>query len=126
MTITSPVFRIGRALLGLLFLVAGIGKITGFAGTVGYMGFLGFPMPELVTIVTIVVEVGGALALITGKFARPAALVVALFTVGATLAAHRFWQADPAAAQAQMTNFLKNLSIIGGLLMVWAVKPENK
>jgi len=52
-------------------------------------------------------------------------LLIAIFTVGATLAAHRFWAVDPAAMQGQLTNFLKNLSIIGGLLVFWSVKPTE-
>jgi putative oxidoreductase len=77
-------------------------------------------------LVTILVEVGGGLAIMTGWNARPAALVVALFTVGATLAAHRFWQADPASVQNQLNHFLKNISIIGALLMLAAVDTDAK
>jgi len=126
MIISKPVYTLGRILLASLFVISGIFKIIGFAGTVGYMGSLGLPLPTLAVIVTIFVEVGAGLALMSGsRLARPAALLIAVFTVGATLAAHRFWAVDPAAMQGQLTNFLKNVSIIGALLTVWAVKPTE-
>jgi len=126
MTISKSTYTLGRILLASLFVVSGIFKIIGFSGTVGYMGSLGLPVPTLAVIVTIFVEVGAGLALMSGsRLARPAALLIAIFTVGATLAAHRFWAVDPAAMQGQLTNFLKNLSIIGGLLIFWSVKPAE-
>ena len=127
MTISKPGLIIGRALLASLFVISGIFKIIGFAGTVQYMASIGLPVPTFTVCLTILVEVGGGLLLLTGtRLARPAALLIAVFTVGATLAAHRFWAVDPAQAQGQLVNFLKNISIIGGLLLVWAVKPEQK
>ena len=126
MTISKNAYTFGRILLASLFVISGIFKIIGFSGTVGYMGSLGLPVPTLAVIATILVEVGGGLLLLTGsRFARPAALLIAVFTVGATLAAHRFWAVDAAAMQGQLTNFLKNLSIIGGLLVFWSITPAE-
>jgi len=124
---SSPtLYRIGRVLLASLFLISGILKITAFSGVVGYMSSIGVPLASLAVPLTILVEVGGGLAIMTGWNARPAAIIVAVFTVGATLAAHRFWEADPANMQNQLNNFLKNVSIIGALLMLAAVTPEPK
>jgi putative oxidoreductase len=124
---TSPtLYRIGRVLLASLFVISGLLKITAFSGVVGYMSSLGIPFATFAVLLTILVEVGGGLAIMTGWNARPAALVVALFTVGATLAAHRFWQADPASVQNQLNHFLKNISIIGALLMLAAVDTDAK
>jgi putative oxidoreductase len=124
---TSPtLYRIGRVLLASLFVISGLLKITAFSGVVGYMSSLGIPFATFAVLLTILVEVGGGLAIMTGWNARPAALVVALFTVGATLAAHRFWQADPAGVQNQLNHFLKNISIIGALLMLAAVDTDAK
>ena len=126
MIISKSTYTFGRILLASLFVVSGIFKIIGFSGTVGFMASLGLPVPTLAVIVTIFVEVGAGLALMSGsRLARPAALLIAIFTVGATLAAHRFWAVDPAAMQGQLTNFLKNLSIIGALLVFWSVKPAE-
>ncbi|MFL9926073.1 DoxX family protein [Herbaspirillum lusitanum] len=124
MIISPFAYRIGRILLASLFVISGIFKIIGFAGTVGYFGSLGLPVPTLVAIVTILVEVGGGLLLMFGRGVRPVSLLIALFTVGATLSAHHFWNMEGAMAQAQLTHFLKNISIIGGLLLVSSIDPE--
>lgn len=111
---------LGRALIALLFIPAGIGKIAGFQGTVGYIASKGLPLPEVAAAGTIVVEIGVALALLVGFKARWAALILALFTVAAALLFHNFW-ALPADQQiAQQINFFKNLAIAGGLLFVVA------
>lgn len=116
---TSPtLYRIGRVLLASLFLISGILKITAFSGVAGYMASLGVPLATFAVAATIVVEVGGGLAIMAGWNVRPVAIIVALFTVAATLTAHRFWEADPANFQNQLNNFLKNISIIGALLML--------
>jgi putative oxidoreductase len=117
-------YRIGRVLLASLFVISGIFKIVGFSGTVGYFTSLGLPVPTVAVLVTILVEVGGGLLLMTGRGVKPVALIIALFTVGATLSAHHFWTLDGAAAQAQLTHFLKNVSIIGALLLVSAIDAE--
>ncbi|MBP0600560.1 DoxX family protein [Herbaspirillum sp. LeCh32-8] len=124
MITNTNIFRIGRVLLASLFVISGIFKVIGFAGTVGYFDSLGLPAPTVAVLVTILVEVGGGLLLMTGRGVKPVALIIALFTVGATLSAHHFWTLDGAAAQAQLTHFLKNVSIIGALLLVSAIDAE--
>jgi len=126
MQISPTLYRIGRVLLASLFVISGAMKIAGFSGTVGYMTSLGIPLATFAVLATILVELGGGLAIMAGWQTRPVAIVVALFTVAATLTAHRFWQADPANAQNQMINFLKNISIIGALLMLAAVDTDSK
>ncbi|MFI8206609.1 DoxX family protein [Streptomyces sp. NPDC085937] len=64
------------------------------------------------------VQVVGGLLLATGRLSRPAALAVALTLVPTTLAAHRFWEEEDADQKAQQRiHFLKNLSMLGGLLI---------
>lgn len=124
MITNQNIFRIGRVLLASLFVISGVFKIIGFAGTIGYFDSLGIPVPTVAVLVTILVEVGGGLLLMTGRGVKPVALIIALFTVGATLSAHHFWTLDGAAAQAQLTHFLKNVSIIGALLLVSTIDTE--
>ena len=114
---------VGRILLGLLFLVSGIGKIAGFDGTVGYISAQHLPLPALVAVLTIVVEVGGGLALVLGVWTRQAALVVAAFTLLTGFIFHAFWSAPDAAKAMQQIQFLKNLSIAGGLFVLAAFGP---
>jgi len=110
----------GRILLSLMFIISGWGKITGFAGTAGYMASKGIPVPELLLPITIIVELGGGLMLLVGWKARLAASAIFLFIIPATLVFHNFWAVDPAQAQGQMIHFMKNLTIMGGMLYVMA------
>lgn len=116
----NPLALIGRLLMALLFLPAGIGKIGGFAGTVGYIGSKGLPLPELGAAIAIVVEVGGALALIAGFGTRFAALALALFTLVATFFFHNYWGVPTEQAMMQQLMFYKNIAVVGGLLVLAA------
>ena len=110
---------IARGLIALLFLVAGVRKVLAFAMTVGYFGKLGIPLPEVVAVGTICIEIGGAILLTIGYRATIVAGVLAAFTLGSGLIAHQFWTVtDPQAYAGQLNNFLKNIAIVGGLLMV--------
>ncbi len=57
---------VGRILIGLIFLVAGIRKVMGFAGAVAYLTKLGFPAPEVMAVIAIIIEIGGSILLIVG------------------------------------------------------------
>lgn len=116
----NPLSLIGRLLLALLFLPAGINKVTGFAGTVGYIASAGLPLPTLGAIIALVVEIVGGLALIAGFGTRLAALVLAVFTLVASFFFHAYW-AVPAAQQfVTQLLFMKNMAVVGGLLTLAA------
>lgn len=114
----SQAMLIGRILLAAVFLVAGARKLMGVAASAGYLAKLGFPAPEIMVWVAIVIEIGGAVLLITGWNARRAAWLLILFVAIATAMAHRFWEFDAAQYANQLNHFLKNVAIIGGLLYV--------
>jgi putative oxidoreductase len=113
----------GRILLALMFALAGFGKIGGFEGTVGYIASKGLPLPQAGAAIAVVVELGGGLLLIAGWKARWVALVLAVFTAVATFFFHDFWNMADAAAGTNKIMFLKNVAVIGGMLMVWAFGP---
>jgi putative oxidoreductase len=114
---------VGRILLAVIFLISGFGKIPGFQGTAGYIASKGLPMPQVIAALTIVVELGGGILLAIGYKARWAALALAIFTLLAAILFHDFWAADAAQKMNQQINFLKNLAIAGGMLMVFAFGP---
>jgi putative oxidoreductase len=114
---------VGRVLLAVIFIISGFGKIPGFEGTVGYIASKGLPMPQLVAVGTIVVELGGGVLLAIGYKARWAALALAVFTLLAAVIFHNFWAVEAAQKMAQQINFLKNIAITGGMLMVFASGP---
>ncbi len=111
---------VGRILLGVMFVISGFGKIGGFDGAVGYIASKGLPVPQLVAVLTICVELGGGLMLLAGFRTRYAALVLAGFTLLAALIFHNFWAAPEAQHMAQSINFMKNVSIAGGMLVLAA------
>jgi putative oxidoreductase len=116
----NPLTLIGRSLMAIMFLLAGISKIGAFAGTSGYIASKGLPMPDVVAALTIAVEIGGALALIFGFCTRWAALVLAAFTLMAGLIFHNYWDLPAAQQTMQQIMFMKNVAITGGLLTLAA------
>ena len=114
---------LGRILIAGMFVPAGLSKITGFAGTVGYIGSVGLPLPALGAVIAIIVEVGVGLAFLLGYKARVAALVLAVFTLAASIFFHAFWAAPEAAKMVTTLLFTKNLAIAGGLLAIAAFGP---
>ena len=119
----DTVVLIGRILLAVMFIISGFGKITGFDGTVGYIASKGLPLPQIVAIGTILVELGGGIMLAVGYKARWAGLALAIFTLLAGIIFHNFWAAEAAQKMAQQINFMKNIAITGGMLMVFAFGP---
>ena len=114
---------LGRILLAVLFVPAGIGKLTGFAGTVGYIGSVGLPLPQLGAALAIVVELGLGLALLAGFKTRFAAAVLALFTLAASFFFHNYWALPAEKAFVNQLMFWKNIAIAGGLLAFAAFGP---
>ncbi|MGH8852094.1 MAG: DoxX family protein [Casimicrobiaceae bacterium] len=114
---------LGRALLAGIFVYSGLGKITAFQVSVGYIASAGLPMPQVLAVLAIFVEFFGGLALLIGFRARWAALAFVVFLIVITPIFHNFWSAPPADTMAQQTNFIKNIAIIGGMLMVMAFGP---
>lgn len=108
----------GRILIALIFVFAGLGKISGFDGTVGYIASKGLPLPQLAAIGAIIVELGGGIMLVLGWKTRWAAAAILIFTALAALFFHDFWAVPPDQAQGQMIHFMKNMAIMGGLLFV--------
>ena len=102
---------VGRVLLALMFLLAGLNKVSGYSGTQGFMESMGLPGALLPLV--ILLEVAGGILLMLGWHTRVTAFLMAGFTILATLIFHSN-VGDPT----QMLFFMKNLSIAGGLLLV--------
>ena len=111
---------VGTLVVSSTVLPAGIGKLTGFAGTVGYISSVGLPFPELGAALALTVEIVGSLALIIGLGTRPAAFVLALFTLVASFFFHNYWAVAADQQFVQQLLFFKNVGVVGGLLMLAA------
>jgi len=104
---------LGRILLSVIFIIAGIRKIFSFAGTAGYMASKGLPVSEVLLVLTIMIELGGGLMILLGWQARWAATVIFMFLIPVTVVFHPVW-ADPA----EFNSFFKNLAIMGGMMYI--------
>lgn len=109
---------IARILLVVVFTAAGFGKISGYDGTAHYMAMNGIPLVPVALPVTIAVEIGASVLIIIGYQTRWAALALAAFTLAASLIFHQFWAVPAEQVQLQTVMFLKNLGLIGGLLLL--------
>ena len=119
----DAVALIGRVLLALIFVVSGYGKISGFEGVTAFIASKGLPMPAVVAALTIMLELVGGLLILSGWKSRWVALLIFLWLIPTTVVFHAFWAAEPAQAMAQQSQFLKNVSIMGGMLLLVAFGP---
>lgn len=103
----------GRALLAVLFLIAGFGKLGAYAGTQAYMASKGVPGALLPLVIAL--ELGGGALIVAGLWTRATALALAGFTILAALLFHANF-----ADQTQQIMFLKNVAIAGGFLLLAA------
>ena len=108
-----------RLLLATLFLIFGWRKLRDYSGTVSQMVQLGVPTPVLATVVAIVMEHPVAFAVAIGAFTRPAAALMALYSLGTALIGHRYWTVQGADYVDSLDGFYKDLSIMGGFLLLF-------
>ena len=109
---------LGRLLVAALFIPAGLSKIGEFEGTVGYIASVGLPLATVAAVVAIAVEVLGGAALLLGWRTKQAALILAVFTLVATVLFHNFWAMPAEQAFMQQLMFMKNIAVVGGLLVL--------
>ena len=114
---------LARVLLVSIFLVAGFGKVTGFAGTVSLIASNGVPLPEVAAAIAIAVELGLGLVVLLGWQTRWAALGIAIYTIALGLLFHAYWNDAPANRMQDFESFWKNVAITGGFLMIVAFGP---
>jgi putative oxidoreductase len=112
---TSAAILVGRILLSVMFILAGFSKLTAISATAGWFGSIGLPAPTVVAVLVGLLELVGGIAILIGFQTRVAALVLAIFTVAATLIAH-----TNLADQVQQLFFMKNLAVTGGFLVLAA------
>lgn len=108
---------VARAFLTAIFLYSAFGKITGFSGTQQYMAASGIPagLTGLLLVGAIVCELFGGLSVLLGYKARWGAIALMIFLIPTTLIFHTNF-----AERMQVIQFMKNLGLLGGLLMVYS------
>lgn len=120
--IENMTLLIGRLLLGLYFIVPGLTKITNYAGMTEYMSAHEVPFISILLPVTIALQLGCGIALIIGYKGKLVAFVLAGLTLVISIYMHNFWSYEVGTERShEMQNFIKNMAIMGGLLMVSAI-----
>ena len=117
----NTLITVGRMLLGLYFLLPGISKIPTYAGTTENMLLHNIPLASILLPITIVLQVGLGVMLIIGYRIKESALILAALTIFINIGMHDFWNEYPNTDAGHETqNFVKNLAIFAGLLVLSA------
>jgi len=117
---------VGRILLAVIFVLSGFGKLTNLSGTAGYMAHAGMAQSMVypALLASVAVELGFGLLIVIGYKARLAAIVIFLWFIPVTIMFHIMpyiaakAHGDAMGAMMQQINFMKNISIMGGLLLL--------
>jgi putative oxidoreductase len=121
--INDGVILAARLLLAALYLIFGWRKLMDYSGTVSRMMQDGARLPVPATFVAIFMELPVAFAVAIGAFTRPSAVLMALYTMGTALIAHHYWTMTGAKKIDSLESFYKNLSIMGGFLLLCITGP---
>jgi putative oxidoreductase len=117
----SPIRSLARPLLASMFVAGGYDALRSPGGRVDAARAAGLSEPEKVVRANAATQLVGGLTLATGHLPRLSALALAGSLVPTTLVGHAFWsESDPGARKGQQIHFLKNLSMLGGLLLAAA------
>ena len=116
---------ISRLLISAIFVQGALGKMLGWSGQASYMQSHQLPVPLIPAMLgmALLIEAGGVLCLLVGWKARAAAFIMFLYLGTVSVLLHNFWAQQGASAGGMQTQFLKNIGIMGGLLMIAASGP---
>jgi putative oxidoreductase len=117
---SDEVLLAGRIALGAIFVLSGFNKLMGVDAFAASLATRGVPMSSILAPLGAGVEFVGGLAIVLGFQVRYAAALMILFTIVATLISHRFWEFTGPARVMQQSQFMKNLAIIGGFIVLIA------
>jgi putative oxidoreductase len=117
--INDELILAARLLLATLFLIFGWRKVRDYSGTVSQMVQLGLPMPVLAAAVATFMELPVAFTVAIGAFTRFSAPLMALYSLGTALIGHRYWTVKGADYVDSLDGFYKDLSIMGGFLLLY-------
>jgi putative oxidoreductase len=114
---------LGRILISVPFLVFGVMKLENFHASAGQLAALKIPMATAAAAIAIIIELLGGVCVVLGFKARFWGWVLFLYLIPVTFLAHNFWAYSGAARMENEGNFLKNLAIMGSLLLLAAFGP---
>jgi putative oxidoreductase len=113
----SAVVLLGRFFFVLIFVMSGFNHFS--KQTIGYAAAQGVPLASVAVPLSGVLALLGGLSILMGYRAKLGAWLITLFLIPVTLTMHKFWGiSDPTMAQMQMAHFMKNVSMLGGALLI--------
>ena len=113
----GAVVALGRLLFAVIFVMAGTNHFN--KQTIGYAASQGVPLASIAVPLSGVLAIVGGLSILLGYRAKLGAWLIVLFLIPVTLMMHKFWTvSDPMMAQIQMVMFMKNVSMLGGALLI--------
>lgn len=122
MEFTAITFLIGRILLGGYFLFNGVMHLVHFKNMVGYAASRGVPMATPLVFIASLMILFGGVGVLLGVYPLWSLWLLILFLIPVTFAMHPFWtMADPGERREARVQFLKNLTLLGALLMLLLV-----
>lgn len=114
---------LGRVALGAIFVKSGLQKLMAIGAFAASLASRGVPQSSLWAVIGATVEFVGGILIVSGFRTREASLLMILFVIVATGISHRFWEYAEAARRLQESQFFKNLSILGGFLLLYVAGP---
>ncbi len=118
----NAVMLIGRILLAFMFIASGLNHLTKAEAMAGYAAYKKVPAPKLANGLSGILMVLGGLSIILGVYADLGAVVLAALLVIMAVKMHAFWsETDATAKQTEMIGFMKNISMAGGALFIFAI-----
>jgi putative oxidoreductase len=116
-------FMLGRAIFGGFFVFNGVNHLQHVQGMAQYAGAKGVPKAQQAVQATGLMLIAGGLSVVTGVRPRQGLAMLIGFLVPVTLQMHRFWdEKDPEARQREMTNFQKNMALVGAALALMEIR----
>jgi len=116
----NAVMLVGRILFAFMFVASGLNHLTKAEAMAGYAAYKKVPAPKLANLLSGVLMVLGGLSIILGVYADLGAVVLAVLLVAMAVKMHDFWNAEGEAKQPEMIGFMKNISMAGGALFLFA------
>ena len=119
------IIRIGRILFSLIFIASGLSKIGDWQKTTDYMESHHMIFIPFFLIMAILLQVLGGLSIITNYKTKFGVVLLLVFLIPATFIFHNFWilptetEIEIVHQQYEMVSFLKNITIIGALLLIF-------
>ena len=115
----------GRVLLGIYFLLPGLGKIFTYSDNLILLASKGVPLSVISLPLTILIEIGLGLFLIFGKYVRVSSFILFALTILINIFIHDFWNLSGDIQAHEAQNFYKNMGVAAGLLILATTKKVN-